>query len=338
MRYGPIHNYKVLFVMDRKIVSLLLALMCFFTSFFVHAFDEDGLDAFMLPEPLQAYWVFSGLVNTESAESVGYFFQVKRKSEFFEVQAALVDGQTNQLLFYYHDMQIIQNPTQYKWKIGNAFLRYNPINASWVFGVKTRNKKGFDFKVDMLNQPIQRNEIQNLRPGLALLVHQTSRLNGHISPETSDKEQFVTANNAWFSKLWLTTLQKNAHAVNGGYCRFFDGSGFYTQTLKEADANRAAWASWRDATGQIVKMSQFVTIAAQDDSAWKVNVMLPKMELLLTNALADKASAKGLVAGIFKASPSGFCFFSEQIFTLSPSVEEKEEKPVLPNKPLMQKY
>lgn len=266
-----------------------------------------------LPEPENAYWIFSGMVTNEGGENFGYFFQMERQGMQFQVHSALLDSQTNKVIFSYDQEEKLETPVDNKWKVGNAFLRFNPINESWVFGVKTAEKKGFNFKVDMLNTPIERSETQTLRPGLEALVHQTSRLNGHIQAEGKEAEQFVTANNAWFSKVWLSAKQDSAHNINSSFCRLNDGSGFYTENLKETDARLAFLASWRDAAGNPVKMSQFMNKDLLNDKTWKISLMLPKLEFTLVNLLENNA-ANHLAAGFFQEAPKGFCFFSQQEF------------------------
>lgn len=278
-----------------------------------YALEVDNPPLPPLPEPGNAYWTFSGIVTNEGGEQFGYFFQLEKQGTQFHVQSALLDGTTNKVIFSYNQEEKLETAVDNKWKVGYAFLRFNPINESWVFGVKTAEKKGFNFKVDMLNPPIEQSETQTLRPGLEALVHQTSRLNGHILTESKEAEQFVTANNAWFSKVWLSAKQESAHDLNSSFCRFNDGSGFYTENLKEADAKRAALASWRDAAGNVVKMSQFVSRDVLDNKTWKISLILPKLEFKLVNQLEDNASDH-LAAGFFQEPPKGFCFFSQQGF------------------------
>jgi hypothetical protein len=291
-----------------------LAILGLLFHAFLYAADTDNPPAPKALEPEQAYWIFSGMVVNENAEHFGYFFQMQKQKEKYHVKAGLLDGRTHQLIFYYDDEQSISPASENKWKIGHAFLRFNPINESWVFGVKMDNKQGFNFKVDLLNQNTQGQEIQTLSQGMDGLVYQTNKLNGHLQTANQEKEQFVTANNAWFSKVWLSTEQKSSHFLTSGFCRFQDGSGFYTENLKENDAKRAAVASWRDALGNVAKMSQFVMMNKLENNIWALQIAIPKLTLKLTNGLSQEATAKGLVAGFFPKKPQGFCFFTEQAF------------------------
>jgi uncharacterized protein YhaN len=315
MLSGRINNYEVFFKMFGKKNWLRLASLLLIFSIKTYAVETEVVITTPIVEPNNAYWTFSGIVANESGEQFGYFFQMEKQGTQFHVQSALLNGQTNKVIFSYDKKETISSSIDNKWKIGDAFLRFNPINESWVFGVKTAEKKGFNFKVDMLNQPIENSEIQTLRPGLEALVHQTSRLNGHLKVGSEAQEQFVTANNAWFSKTWLSAKQDSLHDINSSFCRFNDGSGFYTENLKEKDAKRAALASWRDALGNSVKMSQFISKDFIDNKTWKIRLALPKLEIKFENQLDDNSASSRLVAGFFKENVKGFCFLSQQEFT-----------------------
>lgn len=256
-------------------------------------------------------WTFSGLVTTESNDKYGYFFTISRQVSDFHVKAALIDGQTNELVFFYEGEEKLENPTSFDWHIGLAFIRYNPINESWVFGVKTEEKKGFNFKVDLLKQANTDTESLVLRPGVNLQALQTSQLNGHV--QIDDKEQFVTGNKTWFGKLVLNDAQKEAHDINTLFCRLNDDNGFYSANLKEKDATSAAVAGWFDPMGKKVKMSQFITITPLKDDQSTIKVAWPKLSLSLMNTLkSDKLTHS--IAGFSKGTRGGFCYMAKQSF------------------------
>lgn len=269
-------------------------------------------------DPLIGSWTFSGKVTNESEEQYGYFFQVHRQGNLFKVKTALIDGQTNQLKWSYEDSAVIENAALQNWHIGHAVMRFNPINDSWVIGVKLTDNQGFNFKIDMLQQA-EENGFQSLRPGVQVQALQTSRLNGHIKTSADDKEQFVTGNNAWFGKIWFDKKQETPHDISMTFCRLNNENGFYSANLKEADATGAAIAGWRDNLGNKVRMSQFVSIKKEADDQCLLHVALPKLRLHLTNTLKDKELVSEAVAGFAKDTQS-FCFISEQKFAL-PNLE-----------------
>lgn len=259
-------------------------------------------------------WIFSGTVTNESGDKYGYFFQIQRQGSEFHAKTALIDGQTNQLVLFYEGSEKIEKSKEVDWHVGRSFIRYNPINDSWIFGVKAEQEKGFNFKIDMLKQasPEANKEVLVLRPGIKLQALQTSRLNGHIQTGSGSKEQFVTGNNAWFGKLWVSEHQKSRHDVNTAFCRLNNDNGFYSANLKEADATGASVAGWRDALGNKVKMSQFLSIKPAAKDECQLSLGFPKLRLKVSNTLKQNQDAPLSVAGFSKDNPKGFCFISEQ--------------------------
>ncbi len=296
-----------------RAMNILLAVVFLYGSA-VFA-EEEEVSAILQPvEPLVGSWAFSGMVSNESGDRYGYFFQMQRQGSNFHVKTALIDGVTNQLVLFYENSEKIEKSTQLNWHVGRSFIRYNPINDSWIFGVKTEEDKGFNFKVDMLKQASNENETLMLRPGIQLQALQTSRLNGHIQTGPDIKEQFVTGNNAWFGKVWFSTDQHRSHDISTAFCRLANDNGFYSANLKEADATGAAVAGWRDAGGNKVKMSQFISIKPLADNQCQLNIGLPKLSLKVMNTLKHEENSPLSVAGFSKDNPKGFCFVTEQSF------------------------
>ncbi|MGC1182670.1 hypothetical protein [Legionella sp.] len=284
----------------------------FFISTGVFATETDEVKPKLKPvDPTLGSWIFSGMVNNESGDKYGYFFEMKRQGSEFYAKAALIDGQTNQLIFFYEGNEKIESAASLDWHVGHSFIRFNPINDSWIFGVKGEDKKGFNFKVDMLKQSNHPNETLVLRPGVKLQAQQTSQLNGHV--QVNNKEEFVTGNKAWFGQLMLSNDQKDSHDISTTFCHLNDDNGFYSANLKEKDAVSAAVAGWLDPSGNKVKMSQFVSIKSLDHDQCVLNIGLPKLTLKLLNTLKADNSAHA-IAGFSKESKGTFCFVTEQSF------------------------
>jgi hypothetical protein len=310
--YGHINNYKVIVNMlpTYTFAYLLLMIMSIASVFAA----EDSSDFVLQPvEPLVGSWAFSGIVANESGERYGYFFQLHRQGTQFHVKTALIDGQ-NQLKFFYEDSAEISSSVPLNWHVGHSFMRYNPINDSWIFGVKLENTQGYNFKVDMLKEATNDNETLVLRPGVELKAIQTSRLNGHIKVSTDLKDQFVTGNNAWFGKVWFSKKQNTPHDISTTFCRLSDDNGFYSANLKESDATGAAVAGWRDPSGNKVKMSQFVSIKNNADNQCLLHIGLPKLQLNVINTLRREDNNSLLSVAGFSKDNKGFCFVIEQQF------------------------
>lgn len=286
----------------------LFVCLAFFLSAAVQAGEEPEEKPATF-SPAHANWVFSGVVTNETDESYGYFFQIQRDGDQFRSLAALLDAQTKKLIFLDESQVVIHDPEPYNWQVGHAFLRFNPINESWIFGVKTEAKKGFNFKVDTLKQ-FQSVSTQDLRPGIELSVNQTGHLNGHIQIEDEKKEQFVTAKNAWFRQVWLTAQQDKTHPFTGVLCRFNNGSGFYSVNMTESDALRGAVAGWCDEHGVSSIISQFINVKQDKEGPWHIRISSPNIHLVLSDFITQNSVIAGFVT---QGKNPGFCMLSNEM-------------------------
>jgi hypothetical protein len=282
------------------VVSLL-------TASIIHAEEGAVKDGNLPTIAAHANWVFSGVVNNENGESYGYFFQMQRDQDKFHAVTALFDAQSKKVLLFDDSSATLTNVDAYNWKVGDSFLRFNPINDSWVFGMKKSDKKGFNFKVDMLSQNDNKPAVQNLRSGVELMVGQTGHLNGHIR-SVENQEQFVTAKNAWYRQVWLTENQENPHPFSGVLCRFNDGSGFYSVNLREADALRGAITGACNEQGSATPISQFIKVAEDKTGIWHIRVPSPYSHWVLMDSLKQNSVVSGLIS---QKEKFGFCVLSD---------------------------
>jgi len=230
-----------------------------------------------------------------------------------------LDEQNQQILLLEEGNASINDPNAYGWQVGSIFLRFNPINDSWIFGLKAKNKKGFNFKVDMLSPVGKMPVVQDLRPGIELLVSQTGHLNGHFRVDNTESEQFVTAKNAWFRQVWLTDNQEKNHPFSGVLCRFNDGSGFYSVNMHEPDAIQGAVTGSCDPQGISTVMSQFIQVKEEEDGHWHIRISSPKRHLILSNTVKQHSMIAGFVS---EGDNSGFCVLSEDALGHSSSKPE----------------
>lgn len=296
---------KMTFTQVRTLfVSLIL-----FVAGPVYSEVANTQNVFLPTDSAHANWVFSGLVTNESGDNYGYFFQLRRDGLQFNTLAALFDAQNKTVILLDRSQATISDPATYNWHVGHAFMRFNPINDSWIFGLQNNDKKGFNFKVDMLKEPENNPVAQELRSGVELLVSQTSRLNGHIQIGGESKEQFVTAKNAWFRQISLTEQPSKGHPFTGVLCRFNDGSGFYSANMNESDALRGAVAGWQDGQGISTMMSQFINIQQAPEGPWHIRIASPSLHLILSDFIKqDSIVAAGFVA---EGATPGFCMLSK---------------------------
>ena len=261
-------------------------------------------------EVAQADWVFSGVVTNEDGEDFYYFFQMLRNKDQFNGLALLINASTNNMIFYETSEASIAKPDGMQWQVGHLFLRFNTINNSWVFGVKAHDKKGFNFKIDMIGQDDGNiAKQQDLRTGLELLIGQTGGLNGHL--QTGEREQFVTAKKSWFRQMWVSKPQESSHPFTAILCDFDDGAGFYSVNLQENDALRGAMAGWRSESGEAMPMSQFVSATKAGDGLWHVQVPFPKLVFALKDAVQQSETKSKLAAGAIDGRLPGYCVITQ---------------------------
>lgn len=272
----------------------------------LHAADSNH-PGYFPTDSLHASWVFSGVVMDEAGDHYGYFFQMDREDKNFHVVSALFDGQNKSVILKEESSAVVDSPETYNWHVGGAFLRFNPMNDSWIFGIKTKDNKGFNFKVDMLKEQEHLPVTQNIRPGVNFLISQTGQLNGHIKINEDD-EQFVTAKNAWFREVWLTNQDSKRQAFSGVLCYFNNGSGFYSVNMQESDAVRGSEAGWYDAKGIPTAISQFIHVnQVQEDGPWHIRIGSPNLHLILSEYLKQDSAIAGFI--VEEKNP-GFCLLS----------------------------
>lgn len=306
----------------KRVPIYIFSLFLLWIAGFIAAYADPAEDTSENSEPSilqtmlslhspQADLTFAGIVTNESGERYNYFFQIQRNYTGFHGIATIIDGQTNSVLIYEDSYTLIEQPELAHWQVGNIFLRFNPINNSWVFGMKKKGKNGFNFKVDMLGlADATYSKQQELRSGVALLINQTGRLNGHLVIEAG-KEQFVTAKKAWFRQIWVSKPQSEKHALTSVLCEFNNGAGFYTVAIPEADSLRGSLAGWRDEQGLPVPVSQFVNVQKDKDDKWSIKISSPKVNLSFVNLLFKINEKEQLIAGMSIEGTPGFCAISQ---------------------------
>lgn len=276
---------------------------------FVYATDAPTPEKtkFSPVNALQVMWVFSGIVTSETGENYGYFFQLKREDKHFHATVALMDEESKKVLFHEESDAVIDDLVPYDWHVGRAFLKFNAINDSWIFGVKSKGKLGFNFKVDMLKQFEKSPNFHHLRQGVTMLVSQTSEVNGHIITGESHDEQFVRADDAWFRQIWQDDHDNQIHALTSVLCQFNNGSSFYSVNLHEPDAQSGAIAGWYNPQGVPQAMSQFIQVSHAKDDAWHIQSQSPRLDLVLSSAMQQNTVVAGFVDG---TKNPGFCMLN----------------------------
>lgn len=311
-RYQLISLLSINKIFSFKILVLIVMAFC---SALNAAEPMDDVHGFTPVKSTHAHWIFSGIVVNENGENYNYFFKMQRAGNEFHATVALFDSQTKKIILKDDSHASIDEADINNLLVGRAFLRFNAMNDSWIFGLKdTHNKNGFNFKVDMLNRPDQEPVTKYFRHGISFIVVQTGQLNGLIKLEGEDKEQFVTAHNAWFRQIWLNNtikahnFQEKPDQLNGLLCRFNDGSGLYSMKVLESDSLRGAVVGLFDAEGAPSAISQFIHIEPTQDNTWSIRIPSPKMHLVLTDIIQHNEMLTGFISDKDK---EGFCVLSQ---------------------------
>lgn len=259
----------------------------------------------------QADWLFVGEVMNDALERYVYFFHIHRDGTHVAAHVALFDAETKTPIVTEQGEAVITDQGMDNWHIGHAFLRFNPINASWIFGVKDSKKLGFNFKVDMLASAENRARMQTLLPGLEIVVVQTGELDGQLKISENDKEHFVTAKQTWFRQIAVVPHEGPMAPLTGLLCQSESGGGMYSMKIMDAHALRGSMAGWIDAQGKALSISQFISINQTADSSWCLHMPVPKVDWFIQNTLQQGNS----IAGFIQEKPySGFCVFNRNIF------------------------
>ncbi len=258
---------------------------------------------------MYANWIFSGSVSNENGETYEYFFQAKRKQDTVHAIISLVDAQSKAVIFMQSADAKLPDTQADNWTIGDIFLRYNPINRSWVFGLKQANQIGFNFKLDTLNQADHNPKAQQVHQGVRMTIVQTGQVNGHLQLQEDGAAQFVSGKNAWFREVVLSDPALKLPELHGLLCRFDDGSGLYSMRVVDTNATRGTFAGWYNAEGNSTNVSQFIHVDHLDSGLWRVRIPYPKLQFDLSDVLQNQAIVLGFVAQ--KEKP-GFCVISQE--------------------------
>ncbi len=252
------------------------------------------------------HWMFMGIVTNENGEDYGFVFQMQKLYAGLHANVAIIDQQSKKVIDQEESWVALKDEEPNHWRAGRAFLRFNPINNNWIFGLQPKDKNGFNFKIDMLRQSFNP---APLRQGIELWVTTTGHLNGHVQFGQDHHEQFVTAKNTWFWQLDYHHEQDKDHPFKGVACQFLDGSGFYAINMNEYDAIRGALAGWFTEQGVPKTISQFVKINDCENEACHIKLTEPHLHLVLQEYLKQSSIIAGFVA---KGQKEGFCILNNE--------------------------
>jgi predicted secreted hydrolase len=305
--------------------SIAVCILCMFFLLFSPLLQARELIVFPKDHgnhPIQALevWSFTGQVETADGKKYAYMYLLKRKHEMLHVFANIVDLTTQKEVLLYKDkgpLQAISSSDELmQWKVGKAFMKYNVISDSWLFGLLD-DKNGFNFRLKGV-----RNYVLNGKEGYvaqekgtknfeASYSAQSMNINGHLTLD--GKSSFVTGKNSWFEHRWGMTLSRhNATKYALVTCRFDDNTGL---RLYEWFGSKDLWPSrlktgtYQNALDKSVPVSSFSLAKSTKKNQWFISIPSLKINI---SATSDSIPEYDVIQ--VKNNKTGYCFVTEKGF------------------------
>lgn len=259
----------------RKWRSYLLLLMMF-----TKAVCSDVTSQSIRINPWQQ-WTFTGIAQTEEGKIYYYYFIFQQKGKDRKVDVLVLTEQYKEVIRYHKisEKSPMRTPKPNAWKLGRTFFRYNPITKSWVFGIKTKQAKGFNFKADLRPMDGDLGVRQSITEGLVVEMNQFQQLNGHLFFAQAQQEIFLSAQRGW---LRYIEGEEPPNKLMALLCTQDNGAGLYSLQYDSPKASKAAIVGLRDAKGKREQVSQFLTVDSQDEETWKLSIVKPRTNWTLT--------------------------------------------------------
>ena len=301
-------NYK------RVFCFLLLCILSLGLSLGISALNSHELDNNSVN--LHSSWTFAGLASNEDKQVYYYYFQLGFNESMTSVQVLLVDAINKRQIRYFLKQKKSKTQDLSHWEVGRAFLRFNAINNSYVFGLKNKASQGFNFRVELLNSTEQDDNEKELSKGIRLKVVNPKQMNGHIRWGKSSQEEFVTADVNVYRDLSKEAHSPLTAALEGVFCFLNDGNRFYSVQLHDEKAKSASQTQWITPQGEARLVSQFIQIEHLQDTHTQLGLEIPKTQLTIDDTLLQPEGRPHLRAGCAfnKNKIVGFCYFDNVDF------------------------
>lgn len=269
---------------------------------------------------VNASWMFTGVASNEDNQAYYYYFQLTYNNGLASVQILLVDAVNKRKIHYAFQQRKKSIQDLANIEVARAFLRFNAINNSFVFGLKNKAQQGFNFRVELLEQPENTASEKELSKGLSLKVINPKRMNGHIHWGKNIKEEFVTADVNVYRDVSSDLQVPLSSKLLGVFCFLKDGNRFYNIQLPEEKAKSASQTQWTDSKGESVAVSQFIQIKSINHSKIKVSLKIPKIQLTIDELSLQREEAAQLRAGFATQNNHtvGFCYLDSVNFNYVP--------------------
>jgi hypothetical protein len=254
-------------------------------------------------------WLFTGTITAENGQAFGYYYVVDKNEQNVTIDTSVIEIKTNQTLIHYQSSATIaEQKTAINWAVGQSFVKYNPINDSWVFGVE--GKKSFNFRLEGFHtndEPIVSGD------GFNSYSMQSNRMNGSLLIDK--KERFVTAKNGWINHQWIIKPQDLEVALL--LCRFIDDNGISFLKESKKGLEILSKTTWFDEKGQSMAVSQFAKLNKTKKN-WELSLILPKKSIVFKRGDAIKISESlKIEAASIEKGERGFCLMLSEVFPVT---------------------
>lgn len=270
-------------------------------------------DSYLHPKAKRESWYVSGLVENDSGKQYGYYFAVLREKEQFESFANIIDLKNGRVMLTAKDASAVALGQRLgiNLKIQDAFLRYNDINDSWVFGLD--KSPGFNLRLESLEHGSY--HVSHLE-NTSFYSLQSKRVNGQLTLD--GKNEFVTATNAWLTHQWSDKVNQS-FTLQRLMCRLLDGQGLMLVRGYKNNDVVFDLATLLEANGVSRPISQFSLVSQSNPSLWTVSVLSPKMQFHVETSDPQKivrdTEINYLYPGLVKDKDNkvtGYCLISKE--------------------------
>lgn len=305
---------------------LILWTVCFLSLFFSFSLKAQELIEFPKDHGNHAQqskdaWMFTGEVETEEGKKYAYMYLLKRHGNIWVVFTNIVDLEKQKEVLRYKEKKmksvVSSSHELMQWKVGKAFMKYNAISDSWLFGLLDE-KNGFNFRLKGV-----RTYVLNGNDGY--LMHekktqhfeasysaQSMNINGHLTLD--GKSNFVTGKNSWFEHRWgmlSSRHQTSKYALIT--CRFNDNTGLMLYEWfgsKDFWPGRLKTGTYQNALDKKVLVSNFWLTKSPKTNQWYISIPALKINI---SAKGDSIPEYDVIQ-VKKSNKEGYCFVSEKGF------------------------
>lgn len=266
-------------------------------------------------------WVFTGEVESEEGNKYAYMYLLKRNNDTWAVFTNIVDLATQKEVLRYKDKstksEVSISDELMQWKVGNAFMKYNVISDSWLFGLLDE-KNSFNFRLKgvrnyVLNGDngylVREKSTQNF---VASYSAQSMNINGHLTLD--GKSSFVTGKNSWFEHRWGMLLSRHKATKYALItCRFNDNTGLMLYEWfgsKDFWPSRLKTGTYQNALDKKVLVSNFWLNKSTKTNQWFISIPALKINI---SAEGDAIPEYDVIQ-VRKSNKEGYCFVSEKGF------------------------